>query len=98
MKLENRKRYNQLADQLNNVENALRSVEPLLVKYTKDSPPWGNACEENALYAFNLSKYGDGSGFDICLDGCCVGIGILHHTRKLLKAKEAEILAEIETL
>ena len=97
MKLENRGRYNQLSDQLNCVENALRTVEPVLVKFTKDNPPWGTF-DGRALYSFSISQYGDGSGFDIDLAGCCVGLEVLRHTHKLLKAKQAEIFAEIETI
>lgn len=96
MKIENINRVIRLNERLEQTNKAIEKTGKFLSHYSKDSD--GFDSDKNAIYGFNLSEHGDGSGLSVDLTGCMVAISILKFTLAQLGEQKKKIEAEIETL
>lgn len=97
MKIENLERARQLQQQLKDVLAALKETTEFLNTKTKNVPGHGTS-GENGLYQLHISEYRDGSGLNIDLTNCEIGVDVVEAVLPLLEGKKAAIEAEIKTL
>lgn len=97
MKIENLPIVQRLVGQLAEVDKALIALSKPRSTFTENSPGWGRA-SDTKLYNVCITQYKDGSGFNVDLSGCCVGVELIKYAEQLLLAKRSDILTEISGL
>ncbi len=82
---------------LSSLDMAIAKIEHIRDAKRKDSHGH-EAGGNDTLYSMYMMQYSDGSGFNIDLTNCGIGLEVLRHTLELLKSKREDILKQIEKL
>ena len=97
MKYENANCVSNLLEKVRKLESARAALASAVNRHDTDLNHW-DVGGPRGLYQLGINQYRDGSGINVDLTGCAVGIKVLKFTLKTVEEEIAAIVKELEAL
>lgn len=97
MKYENANYVSNLLLKVKRLESARVELTSAVNRHDTDLNHW-DVGGPRGLFQLGINQYRDGSGINVDLSGCAVGIKVLKFTLKTVEEEIAAIVKELETL
>jgi hypothetical protein len=98
MKYENFRQAEYIKNRIDKLKEAQKELAAWLKDYPNGDSDFGATTAEGKIYSFYVSKYRDGSGFQLDLSGCLMADDILRGLGKTLEKRIKEDMELLEKL